>query len=268
MDSRAAFGNVRARFHKRALGATLAVHGGLLALLLMPSVENARPAGSALAMFDVTGPLASETPKPPKARQPTPVPPTPPQPIVVPPPILPLPTPNAIVVALLEQADASASGGACDLTGPVQAALQTNEGLMRSLPHIPRDQRSVANAIMVWNAQWVTPDPDLAPAAFEVIRDVVAGTVAAASEECRLQPQGGPRLIMLPGTTETIVLALGSGTWRWQDVLDTARPSDSPLQVADAGAPPSIFAGLSRATLRGNETNGSRQQLIAASVRP
>jgi hypothetical protein len=179
-----------------------------------------------------------------------------------------LPTPNAIVVALLEQADATANGGACDLTGPVQAALRTSEGVMRSLPHIPRDQRSVANAIMVWNAQWVTPDPDLAPVAFEAIRDVVAGTVAAASEGCRLQPQGGPRLIMLPGANETIVLALGSGTWRWQDVLDTARPSDGPLQMADAGAPASNFATLSRATELGNETNGSRQQLIAASVRP
>ncbi len=268
MDSRARSGNARARFHKRALGGTLAVHGGLLALLLMPSVEKARPAGSALAMFDVTGTIANEAPKPPKARQPTPVPPTPPQPVVAPPPILPLPTPNTIVVALLEQADASASGGACDLTGPVQAALRTNDGVMRSLPHIPHNQRSVANAIMVWNARWVTPEPDPAPVAFEAIRDVVAGTVAAASEACRLQPQSGPRLIMLPGTTETIVLALGSGTWRWQDVLDTARPFDGPLQIAVAGTPPSIFSTLNRATLRDDETNGSRQQPIAASIRP
>jgi hypothetical protein len=120
---------------------------------------------------------------------------------------------------------------------------------------------------MVWNANWVMPDTSLQPAAFDDIRDVVATTVAAASEACRVQPQGGPRLILLPGTTENVVLALGSGTWRWQDVLDTARLSDAQLQVADAGAPPAVFATLGRAMSRGNETNGSLQQPIAVSIR-
>ncbi len=263
IDASAPFGNAKACFRKRALGATLAVHAGLLALLLVPLHDPARPAGNALVMFDVSGPDRSP-PKPQKLRQPRPVPPTPPEPVVVPPP--PLPTPNAVVVALLEQADSSASGSACDLTGPVQTALQTSQDVMASLPKVPRDQRSVANAIMVWNAQWLTPDSKFQPTAFNAIRDVVAGTVAAASDACRLQPQGGPRLIVLPGPAENVVLALGSGTWRWQDVLDTARPADAPIQVADAGAPPSIFEALGRAASRGHEMNGTRQP-IAASIR-
>jgi len=267
MDSPGTIGSGRAPFRKRAFGAALAVHGGLIALLLVPTSQQARPAVSALSMFDVAGSVTKEAPKPPKLRQPKPVPPAPPQPIVIPPPVLPMPTPDSVVVALLEQADASASAGACDLTAPVQAALQTSARVMQGLPRIPRDQRSVANAIMVWNANWVTPATDLQPGAFDDIRDVVATTVAAASETCRLQPQGGPRLILLPGTTENVVLALGSGTWRWQDVLDTARPSDGQVQVADAGARPSIFTALGRAMMRGDETNGSRQQPVAASVR-
>jgi hypothetical protein len=265
MAGHVSFGDANAQVRRKAFGATLAVHAVFFALLLVPIAEKSRPTGNALALFDVAGSSPTETPKP---RQPKPVPPKPPQPVVVPPPVLPLPSPNATVVALLEQADAAASGGACDLTGPVQVALQNSEGVMKSLPYVPRDQRSVANAIMVWNAQWVTPDSNFQPAAFDAIRDVVAGTVAAASEECRLQPQGGPRLILLPGTSENIVLALGSGTWRWQDVLDTAHSSDGQVQVANASAPPSIFATLGRVISRGNETNGSQRQPIAASIRP
>lgn len=251
----------------QALAATLAVHAGLLALLLVQVAEPVRPVASALTMFDVTGLNADEVSKPPKAPQPKPkpVPPTPPQPVVVPPTVL--PTPSAMVVALLDQADTATMGGACDLTGPVQAALQSSELVAASVPQIPRDQRSVANAIMIWNAAWISPDARFDPAAFDAIRNVVAETVAAASEECRLQPQGGPRLIMLPGATENTVLALGSGTWRWQDLLDTAQPSDAETQTAAIGTLPSIFATLQRAFARHDQTNGSPRQAIAAAVR-
>ncbi len=249
----------------QALAATLAVHAGLLALLLVQVAEPVRPVVSALTMFDVTGLSSDEAPTPPKAPQPKPVPPTPPQPVVVPPTVL--PTPSAMVVALLDQAETATMGGACDLTGPVQAALQSSELVAASVPQIPRDQRSVANAIMVWNAGWIAPDTQLEPAAFDAIRHVIAETVAAASAECRLQPQGGPRLIMLTGATENTVLALGSGTWRWQDLLDTAQPSDAETQTAAIGTLPSILATLQRALVRDDQTNGSPRQAIAAAVR-
>ncbi len=139
------------------------------------------------------------------------------------------------MVALLEQADSQAAGGACDLTGPVQAALQSSEGVTTNLPRIPRGGRSVANAIMVWNTDWVAADAKLDATALATIRDVVAGTIAAASPACRLQPQGGPRLIVLSGVRENTVLAMGSGMWRWQDLLDTARPpQDDPNAVSPA----------------------------------
>lgn len=161
--------------------------------------------------------------KPPTPLQPELVAPKLPAPVIVPPPVIPLPTPNETIVAMLEQRASLASQGACDLTEPVQAALRQSEAVAASLPQIPQARRSVANAIMVWNAQWVALHETLDPAAMAAIRDTVAGTVAAASPECRLQPQSGPRLILLPGATVTTVLALGSGVWRWQDLLDTAQ---------------------------------------------
>jgi hypothetical protein len=202
---------------------TAAVHIGFLSILLWPGERVAQTEPAAMALFVVPPAPAPPAPEPLRASQPKPVPPTPPQPIIVPPPEVPLPLPSPMVVALLEQADTAATGGACDLTGPVQAALQSSEAVWSSLPRIPRGQRSVANAIMVWNADWSAADAKLDATAMATIRDVVAGTVAAASPACRLQHQGGPRLIVLTGARENTVLAMGSGMWRWQDLLDTAR---------------------------------------------
>lgn len=187
---------------------------------------------------------------PPEVPQPEPVPPTPPQPIIVPPPVIPLPTPNETVIAMLRQTDAAAVGGACDLTEPVQAALRESEAVAASLPEIPEERRSVANAIMIWNTQWVALHETLDPAAMTAIRDSIAGTIAAASPECRLQPQSGPRLIVLPGVGDTTVLALGSGVWRWQDLLETARPAVQEVgPFDDAPTTATTSLGIDRASI-------------------
>lgn len=137
-------------------------------------------------------------------------------------PELTLPTPA--IMAMLDAADGVAAGGRCDLTEPVQAALRTSADVQAALPEIPRSQRSVANAIMIWNAQWIGQDRQSPPIATIAVRDVVAATIAAATPQCRMQAQTGPRLLTLPGTPQTTVLALGSGSWRWQDLLNTAFP--------------------------------------------
>ncbi len=211
----------RSRF--LSFGSIGAAHLALFALLLMPSRAPTQLRSPTLSVFDVSGPPLPRS-APPRLAQPKVVPPTPPEPIVVPPAEVPLPTPSATIVAMIEQSEASSQGGACDLTAPVQAALQSSEAVRATLPRIPRDQRSVANAIMVWKAAWVPEDQQLDAVAIASIRDVVAGTIAAASAECRLQPQTGPRLLLVPDADDTVVLAVGSGQWRWQDLVDTARP--------------------------------------------
>jgi hypothetical protein len=124
-------------------------------------------------------------------------------------------------------------GGVCDLTAPVQSALQASPDVRARLPMIPADQRSVANAIMLWNAGWLHADDGVAKAAYAAIRDTVASVVLAAPDACRSQVQSGPRLILLPGEGgQTTVLALGSGQWTWQQVADTAGPlAVQPLAV-------------------------------------
>ncbi len=237
-----------------AAALSLGIHGLalLLALLFATSAAKPPPADLNLAAFDITNP-GPPAPAPPKPPQPKKVPPTPRQPIVIPPPAIELPTLSPMVVELLAQSDAQAASGACDLTAPVQAALQTSPEVQALIPSIPSERRSVANAIAVWNQSWVEADAQLQEQVLTSIRTAVAMTVAAASERCRLQPQGGPRLIYLPGPqgTETTVLALGSGEWTWQQVADSAQPelalgSDVLLPGQPAASVPAELTSLWR----------------------
>ena len=72
---------------------------------------------------------------------------------------------------------------------------------------------AVANAIAVWNQNWIEPDTAIDKNVYETIRLTIANTIIRASESCRLQPQGGPRLMYLPVNGTTTVIALGSGEW-------------------------------------------------------
>lgn len=178
---------------------------------------------------------AEEAPPQPAPPQPQPTPsPAPPVVLLLPSELAPPPpaVPEAIQ-ALLAEADSQGAGGACDLTGPVEAALRLDPDVQRLLPSIPPSRRSVAMAIALWNREWVAPDAGLDTVVLDAIRLTVATTIDAASDACRAQVQAGPRLVYLPGEIDT-VLALGSGEWTWQDVVDTARSPS--LEAADPAA--------------------------------
>ncbi len=233
---------------------TVLVEAVLVVALLTVGPQTAAPAvaTTSVAAFDVMVP-APPSVQPSRLAVPTPAPITPPEPIIVPPPAIVTP-PSEMVTSLLTELDrTSRSGGACDLSGPVQLALQTSPAVQDALSQIPTVQRSVANAVMLWDGSWNAASERLAPAALQVIRDVIAGTAAAAGEGCRLQLQSGPRLLYLPGNGATTVLAMGSGEWRWQDVIDTVvspNASQPPLTVAarlSRTADPSVARPRSKA---------------------
>lgn len=239
-------------FGRRATAISLALLVQLVVLVLAMSSYDRTVTKDPPALLTFTieqpGPPAPELAKPP---QPVEVPPQPPEPIVLP-TLPPLPTDNALVVALLAQADASASGGGCDLTAPVEAALQADTIVAETLPSIAPDRRSVANALAVWNQLWINADAQFPETALEAIRETVRLTVVAASDACRSQPQSGPRLVYLVGQNQTTVLALGSGEWTWQQVADSADPEfllreatlasgDSLLRPMDVGKEKSLL---------------------------
>lgn len=183
--------------------------------------------GSGLKTFDVepVQPLSAHPPTPRTAVRPPPIEvPSPPPPVAEPLAALPVAAVESMPLAMTE--------GGCDLTDTVQSALRSSESARAALAALPARARSVANAIMLWDGQWIDPASAADRRALVPVQDVVRATVRAASADCRTQLQAGPRLIVMPGPPD-VVLALGSGRWRWDD-LDRDEGQNAQIAVQSA----------------------------------
>ena len=210
---------------KIAAGLSITLHMAFLAVVLMkhqqsvarplPGITlinlslNARPSHPA-----TTHPLAQTPPMPPRIN------------------LMSIVKMNQSTVDALHPPNPDAAvGGPCDLTDPVQAALRTNGQVLQQISAIPADRRSVANAIALWNEVWVPIDNTTSQNTITPIRDTVVRVVQAATEDCRNQVQAGPRLIYLPDASgQTVIFALGSGQWTWQQVAQTSAVQSLPAQ--------------------------------------
>jgi hypothetical protein len=138
-------------------------------------------------------------------------------------------------VALSVAAAASAAAGsACDLTRWLQAALQDDPRVRDALARIPRPARSVANAIMLWDGAWVAPRAT-ATVDLETVRRAVINGVSAAPEACKSQIAQGPELLSLTDETGTTVVVVGSGIWRWAELLVPDRAASFASNVLGTG---------------------------------
>ena len=102
-------------------------------------------------------------------------------------------------------------GKACGILAAVQSVVQSDLAVRAAIDRIPQQQRSVANAIMLWDRNWLGADGP--------IQAAIRQTVAAAAPICRDEAVIGPRLLIVPGPGGVTVLALGSGAWRWSELL-------------------------------------------------
>lgn len=95
----------------------------------------------------------------------------------------------------------------------------------------PPETRSIADAIVMWNAGWLASaqgvDTPLGP-----VRALVEQTLAASDARCLDEPVMGPRLVPIPNGDRTMYLVFGSGTWTWRDLV--AAP---PSGIADPTIP-------------------------------
>jgi hypothetical protein len=113
----------------------------------------------------------------------------------------------------------------------LQAAFQGDPKVHDELALIPRQARSVANAVQLWDGVWVDPRAVGGPAIADPIRAAIVAVVSQAPAGCHDQPVLGPRLFAVVDPRGTIVVALGSGQWKWTDLLDppaAASPSPQP----------------------------------------
>lgn len=190
-----------------AVVAIAGVHG-LLLLALLSQVQHAQPVvvpAMALLAF----------PDPPATRVPVAVP--------VPPLVTEVEAPQAVEVIADEPVPspdsdlAAALSGDCAPEAALQSALSAAPDVQLALARVPASNRSVADAVIIWNATWA----ELArrhDAPLASVRAVVTRTLRGLPDVCLAAPVTGPRLFLINVPSGTMVLAFGSGTWRWQDI--------------------------------------------------
>ena len=156
-----------------------------------------------------------------------------------PPPILPskmadqkIITPKDSFSAAFDPTPLGASGG-CAIFELVSKSLTAEPEVTAAILNTPRESRSIADAIVIWNVGWsanaASPEETLGPA-----RAVIEQSLRSAPDNCLDEPVAGPRLVPIPEGDRTTFLAIGSGNWTWRELL--AGPDALP-QVATTPDP-------------------------------
>ena len=119
----------------------------------------------------------------------------------------------------------------CNLTEQLAAAFAHSPAVQQGLDNLPASQRSVANAVMLWDGRW----PDGAASEGEtLLRALLVKGVSTARPDCLQAVNTGPVLFFVPDRETMVVLAVGSGEWRWGDLLT---PTQTFFSTANIGNP-------------------------------
>jgi hypothetical protein len=145
--------------------------------------------------------------------------PTPPRAIAPVVTIVSTPTPDDMSDLLSESQLAGAAsagtgggGGGCDTARTVQQALRRDPLVRTAVEEAHR----LGKAIMLWNGDWVRSGGQDGKG-LSAVREAITWAVAFAPEACRNERVHGLVLLSLEdGTTR---FAIGTGDWRWSDLL-------------------------------------------------
>jgi hypothetical protein len=228
-DTGQAPGRRRTRF--LALAFTAAAHLAVFIALFLAQVAHIPPPDKpspSLLLVSVAAQPKAEAPAPPDAtktedaasRQPT-MRPTPPRPAAPAPAATSTPAPDTSdLLSEAQLAGAASAGeggsGGCDVAQVVQQALR-RDPLVRTAVE---DAHRLGKAIMLWNGDWVQSVGQDGKG-LSAVREAVMWVVAFAPQACRDERVHGLVLLSLgDGGTR---FAIGSGDWRWSDLLGVRR---------------------------------------------
>lgn len=147
-----------------------------------------------------------------------------------PPPILPSKiadqkkvTPQDSFSATLDPTPLGAAGG-CAIFDLVSKSLTAEPVVTAAILSTPRESRSIADAVVIWNVGWSansgSPAEPLGPA-----RTVIEQSLRSVPDNCLDEPVAGPRLVPIPEGERTMFLAIGSGNWTWRQLLTETDPA-------------------------------------------
>lgn len=224
--------------------ASLALHVGALLVLLSPRVAPPSPPEPEPMLVQLVelppppppvAPKAAPTPSPApaKAEELTPPKPEPSKPpprrnifraAKLPPTVAPLPAgkgPTAEGAGEVSEgqlvsartAGSGPPGGDCDMARRLQAALRKDPQVQAAAAQAHRGK-----AIMVWNGDWVRHG-DQDGAGLAAVREVMTWEIGFAPKACRTEAMRGLVLLTLNDAPGSARLVVGSGDWRWSDML-------------------------------------------------
>jgi hypothetical protein len=230
-DARAAPGRGR---WLGAGAASLVVHLSILAALLSGRTQLPRPPlpqPMAVELVAEPAPIAAPAPTP---AAPVPARRPPPRMIVRPTPAIRTTDTLAAVAAPTAAsgvglsdaelagavaADSGLAGGVCDMARRVQRALRKDALVQAAVAQAHNAEGWNGRAIVVWNGDWIQSQGEDGKG-LAAVREAIMWEVAFAPPACRAEAVRGPILISLaPGSAR---LAVGSGQWRWSDLLRTS----------------------------------------------
>lgn len=143
---------------------------------------------------------------------------------------------------------AAPSSGGCDLATAAATAIAQDPAAMAELAALPAGIRTEADAVMLWNGDWLQlAPPNAAKPAVPVdgaLRRAIEAVVTAAAPECLAADVPGPLFIAVPEGLRTTTLVVGSGGWHWADLLKPppiCAPNAAGFCPATAPAAPPIL---------------------------
>lgn len=116
------------------------------------------------------------------------------------------------------------TGEGCSPVEAITKAITGDAVAVAALNTAPKSERSISEAIVIWNAGWsvATMGDD---AALGPLRNTILQVLGSLEPDCLVETVAGPRLIQIPTDVGTTFLAIGSGTWNWGQLIDYAPQS-------------------------------------------
>lgn len=146
-------------------------------------------------------------------------------PAIAPPPVPEAVAPRLIITAAADTSDllsesqlagargaGEGGGGGCDMAAAVQRALRRDPTVRAAVA----DAGRLGRASLLWNGDWVRAGGQEGKG-LAVVRQAVIWEVAFAPASCRTTPMHG--LVLLSLADGRTRFAVGSGDWRWSDLL-------------------------------------------------
>jgi len=109
------------------------------------------------------------------------------------------------------------TGGGCDMVRELQNALREDAEVREAITRADR-AAGQGRALLVWDGDW-RQTPGQSGKGLAGVRQAIALEVAFAPQACRREAMRGMVLITMSDAPGAARLALGTGSWRWSDLL-------------------------------------------------